>query len=126
MTTIETLAQNIRVTHDIDSLDAARRVVQAHVDQIADDPNLWDASTYTLTDAGVKLLTRAIAESYAHGYYATEAQRLIEDIADEATTIQRRAELIRAALKTELPRTAIAEAASLNEAQLDQIRDSRS
>jgi hypothetical protein len=135
-TTIDTLTQTVRDTHGIDALDAARQVVTVHVDQISDDPGLWDANTSTLTDAGVELVTGAIAESYAQGYHATAAQQLLDDIADEAAAIEaatrvvaeataRRDEIIRAALRTELPRAAIARAADLKEARLYQIRDGR-
>lgn len=136
MTTIDTLAQTIRNAHGIDTLDAAREVVTVHVDQISDDPDLWNADTDSLTEAGVELVTGAIAESYARGYHATAAQQLIEDIAAEAAAIEaaertvaerttRRDELVRAALRTELRRAEIAAAAGVKEARLYQIRDGR-
>lgn len=136
MTSIDTLAQAIRDTHGIDTLDAARDVVKVLVDQIADDPELWDADTDTLTEAGVELVSGVIAESYKQGYHASGAQRLIDDIADEAAAIEaaeqaikertvRRDELIRAALHTELRRADIAAAAGVKEARLYQIRDGR-
>lgn len=136
MTTIDALAHTIRAAHDIDTLDAAREVVRVHVDQISDDPDLWNAETDELTAAGVELVTGAVAESYAGGYHATAAQRLLDQIADEAAAIEaaeravaeateRRDELVRAALRTELPRAAIADAAGVKPARLYQIRDGR-
>jgi hypothetical protein len=133
-TTIAELAGTIAERHGIDSLDAARGVVQFHADQIADDPNLSEDGG--LTPAGVDLVTAAIAESYANGYFAPSAQQFIEDIAAEAAAIAeaeqiaaehtaRRDELIRAALRTELPRAEIAAAAGVKEARLYQIRDGR-
>lgn len=136
MTTIDTLAETIRETRGIDTLDAARDTVAVLVDQINDDPDLWDADSETLTPAGVEVVTAQIAESYAQGSHATTAQQLLEDIAEEAQAIKgaedtiaertaRRDELIRAALRTELPRAAIAKAAGVKEARLYQIRDGR-
>ncbi len=136
MTTIDDLAHTIRTTHDIDTLDAARDVVRVHVDQIADDPDLWNTEAQTLTPDGVELVTAAVAESYAQGLHATSAQRLLDDLASAAKVvavaeaalavrIADRDELIRAALRTELPRAAIASAAGVKEARLYQIRDGR-
>jgi hypothetical protein len=136
MTTIADLARTIQETHGIDTLDAARRVVAVHVDQLSNDPDLWDTNTRTLTDAGVELVTGAIAESYTQSYHATTAQRLLDDIGSEAAAIkaakqehnehiERRDELIQAAMGTELPRAAIAAAAGLREGRLYQIRDGR-
>lgn len=136
MTTIDDLAQTVRAAHDIDTLDAARDVVRVHVDQISDDLELWNAETGELTPAGVDLVTAAITESYATGLHATAAQQLLEQIADEAAAIavaervaaaatERRDQLIRSALRTELPRAAIADAARLKPARLYQIRDGR-
>jgi hypothetical protein len=134
--TIDDLARVIRATHDIDTLDAARDVVQVHVDQIADDPALWNPDTATLTDTGVEVVTGAIAEAYRVGSVATVAQRLLDEIGDERMAIEaakraiiehtaRRDEKIRAALKTELRRADIAAAAGLKPARLYQIQDVR-
>lgn len=136
MTTIDTLAEIIRDAHDIDTIDAARAVVTVHVDQVAGDADLWDADTNTLTAAGVELITGAIAESYAQGYHGSTAQLLLDNIEDEAAAIEaanqtvaertaRRDELIRAAMRTELPRAAIAAAAGVKAARLHQIRHGR-
>lgn len=136
MTTIDALAETVRTAHDIETLDAARAVVRVFVDQISGGPDLWNAETDELTPAGVQVVTGAIRESYAGGYHATTAQRLLAQIVDEATAIAtaeravaeatgRRDELIRAALRTELPRAAIASAADVKPARLYQIRDGR-
>jgi len=136
MTTIDELAETIQATHDIDTLDAARDVVQVHVDQIADDADLRQPETRRLTTAGVVVVTTAVAESYTRGLHGTAAQRLLEEIGDQAAAIAaaektiaertaRRDELVRAALRTELPRAAIAEAAGVKPARLYQIRDGR-
>ena len=132
----ETLAKTIRDTYGIDTMDAARDVVKVHVEQIADDPDLWDADADALTEAGVELVSGAIDESYKHGYHASAAQQLLDDIADEAAAIKaakqtinertvRRDDLIRSALRTEIPRPEIAAAANVKEARLYQIRDGR-
>jgi hypothetical protein len=136
MTTIEELAQAIQNTHGIDSHDAALEVVRVHVDQILGDVDLYDADTGLLTYAGTALLTEAIAQSYARGFNSTHADNLLALIDVEAGAIkaaqdeiaertERRDELIRAALRTELPRSVIAEAAGVKEARLYQIRDGR-
>lgn len=129
MTTIDDLARIIRATYDLDTLDAARDVIRVHVDQIADDPDLWDADADALTPDGVELVSGAIAASYAGGHHSTAAQQLLTDIEDAVAAIAahtaRRDELIRAALRTELPRGDIAAAAKLKPARLYQIRDGR-
>lgn len=136
MTTIDDLAQKIRDAHGIDTLTAARDVVTVHVDQIADDPELWDTDAQTLTPAGVEVITRAVAESYSVGAVATAAANLLVQIEETAAAIAvtekhreeqvaARDELIRAALRTELRRADIAAAAGVKEARLYQIRDGR-
>ncbi|WP_431977604.1 hypothetical protein [Micromonospora haikouensis] len=136
MTTIDDLARTIQHRHDLDTIDAARESVTATIDQIADDPDLWDADAAVLTPEGVKLVSEAIAESYKVGAVATGAQILLADIDDIATEIAkledrhtelvtRRDELVRAALRTELPRADIAAAARVKPARLYQIRDGR-
>src|SRR5688572_29054622 len=136
MTTIEALAQTIRTRHDLDTLDAARQVVTVYVDQISLDADLWNADAAELTDEGVEVVSRAVAESYAQQIHGTVAHRLLEEIGDEVAAIAaaeqtiaertaRRDELVRAALRTELPRAAIAEAAGVKPARLYQIRDGR-
>jgi hypothetical protein len=135
-TTIGDLAHAIAAEHGIDSFDAARDVVTVHVDQIADDPDLWNRDTETLTPAGVELVTGAVAESYRQGINSTTVDRLLDEIAtaarDIAETEKRLAEqiadrdhLIRAALRTEARRCDIAAAAGVKEARLYQIRDGR-
>lgn len=136
MTSIDTLARTIADTHGIDTLAAARDAVTALVDQIADDPDLWNAETDELTDAGVELVSDAIAESYNTGSVATAAQHLLTKISIEAAALSDlegasaertmvRAELIRAALRTELRRKDIAAAARITPARMYQIRDGR-
>lgn len=132
MTTVDDLAETIRDSHDIDTLDAAREVVTVFVVQISDDPDLWDAAAERLTDGGVEVVAGAIAQSYAQGEHGTAAQRLIEDIEEKVTAIEAakkqvadliadRDKLIRAALRTELPRGEIAAAADVKLARLHQI-----
>lgn len=136
MTTIEELARTTAASHGIDSHAAALDVVRVHVDQIADDSDLYNAETEQLTDDGAEVVATAIAESYAQGLHATRACDLLDEIAREATAISEadqaikdhtaeRNALIRAALRTELPRTDIAAAARVKEARLYQIRDGR-
>jgi hypothetical protein len=136
MTTIEDLAQDIRNIHGIDSMDAARDVVRVHVDQIASDIDLYNPGTGELTDAGTAVVTEAVAQSYRRGLNSTHAENLLALIDAEAGQIEaaekeiaerteRRDELIRAALRTELPRASIAAAAGVKEARLYQIRDGR-
>jgi hypothetical protein len=135
-TTIDELARTIANTHGIDTFAAARDVVAVHVDQIADDPDLWDAEACTLTPSGAELVAGVVAESYAIGANATDAQLLLNQIEDAAAAISQaervvadktaeRDNLIRAALGTELRRADIAAAAGVKEARLYQIRDGR-
>lgn len=136
ISSIVELAESIAAQHGIDSRTAAREVVTVHVDQIADDPEFWNADSATLTPAGVEVVTAAIAASYAQSLHGTDAQRLLDDIAAAAAAIETfqgkvseytddRDELIRAALRTELRRADIAAAAGVKEARLYQIRDGR-
>ncbi len=135
-TSIDDLAQTIADAHGIDTLEAARDVVQVHVNQIADDVDLYDSETHELTDAGAALVAEVVAQSYAHGVVSTKADNLLALIDAERGAIEaaeeevrerteRRDELIRAALRTELPRRMIADAAGVKEARLYQIRDGR-
>lgn len=128
-TTIDDLAQVVAEEHGIDTFTAAVDVVTAHVDQISDDADLWDTVTSTLTPDGVEVVTRVVAESYSIGAVATRAAQILVDLEDTVTEIgkltDRRDELIRAALKTELRRADIAAAAGVREARLYQIRDGR-
>lgn len=134
--TIDELARIVQSVYGIDTLVAAREGVGVLVDQISDDSDLWDSQTQTLTAAGIGIVLGATAESYTQGYYATTAVELIEEIANEnrsaeeaqkvaAEHLARRDELVRSALRTELPRTAIADAANVKLARLYQIRDGR-
>lgn len=136
MTSIQELAQTISETYGIDSRDAATDAVRVLVDQICDDPDLYDAETQELTTQGVEVVTEAIAVSYAKDLVSTEAGRLLQEIAEAAEAIAKfeakvaeytddRDELIRAALRTELRRADIAAAAGVKEARLYQIRDGR-
>jgi hypothetical protein len=136
MTTIEDLAQTIANIHGIDSMDAARDVVRVHLDQVADNPEFYNIETRELTDLGTTVITETIAQGYVHGFVSTHADNLLSLIDAEAGAIvaaekevaertARRDELIRAALRTELPRAAIASAAGVKEARLYQIRDGR-
>jgi hypothetical protein len=137
MTHIQDLTQTIRETHNIETLAAATDVVQLHVDAIADDAELWDADGSTLTDAGVEVVSFAIAESYRQGLNGTAEDRLLDDIGAAAAAIAaneergaelvaERDELIRAALKTTLRRADIAAAAGFKGPErLYQIRDGR-
>ena len=135
-TSIDDLARTIAERHGIDTHAAAVQVITVHVDQIADDADLWDRDTDTLTPAGVELITGAVAESYRQGITSTTVDRLLDEIAtaarDIAETEKRLAEqiadrdhLIRAALRTEARRCDIAAAAGVKEARLYQIRDGR-
>lgn len=136
MITIEDLAGEIQSTHDVDTHTHAVSVVTVHVDNVAADPDLWDADTETLTDLGAELVRDAIAQAYAQSQVATRASQLLEDLADaaerraaldveRADVIERRDALIRSALRTELTRSAIAAAGGVTMARLYQIRDGR-
>lgn len=135
MTTIESLAQDIRAQYDID-MDAARDIVQVHVDMIRDDADLWSEDAATLTPAGVEVVTEAVAIAYRKELHGTVAASLLDEIGNAAAEIrateskladliQERDEAIRKALRTELRRADIAAAAGLKEARLYQIRDGR-
>lgn len=135
-TTIEELARTIAETHGIDSHAAAIDVVRVHVDQITDDPDLYDPEAEELTGDGAAVVAQAVADSYAHDMYGTTAARLLNDLTTAARKLAlaeqavrdhtaARDEMIRAALKTELRRADIAAAAGVKEARLYQIRDGR-
>jgi len=135
MPTIPEIANQIATTHRVDH-HAAIDVVRVYVDQITDDPDLYDPDTEELTEAGAELVTGAVAESYKIGAIATTASLLLEQIADaeqeraglERQTQEARArrdELIRRAMQTELRRPDIAAAAGVKEARLHQIRHGR-
>lgn len=132
MVSIEDLARQIAEKHNIDTHAAAVAVVAAHIDAIADDPDLWTGEE--LTDAGAKVVAGAVSESYRLGLVATKASMLLEELGDVAREIRdaeerarmlvaRRDGLIRTALATELRRGDIAQAAGLNPSRLYQIRD---
>ncbi len=140
MTTIDALAEMIRAEFFIEELEAARRVAGVLVDQIADDPDLWDADTDTLTRDGVELVMDAAEQSFRQGQWSTAALQLLDQLEDTAAAIkaakleakrvideqiERRDRLVQAALRTELPRARIAEAAGVTESRLYQIRDGR-
>jgi len=137
MTSIDDLARTIRDTHGIDTLDAVRESVTVLVDQIADDPDLYDPDANALTDAGVQVVTEAVAASYSIGAVATRAAQLLVEIetvvaklnevrrqrdGEIAELTRERDELIRAAMRTELRRADIAGAAGVKVARLHQIR----
>lgn len=128
-TTIDDLARTIADEHGIDTFTAAVNVVTGTVDDIRDDADLWDSVTNTLTPAGVKLVTGAIAATYSIGAVATRAAQILVDLEDVVAEIgkltARRDDLIRAGMRTELRRADIAAAAQLNESRLYQIRDGR-
>src|ERR1051326_4284844 len=88
MTTIEELAQTIANIHGIDTLEAARQVVQVHIDQISRDVDLYNAERHELTDAGETLVTEAVAQSYARGFVSTAAENLLSKIDAEADAIK--------------------------------------
>lgn len=126
MTTIDELAQTISQQYDIE-IDPARESVQAFVDQIADDAELWNADVNTLTDAGVNVVASAMAASgEVTGPMATQ---ILDDLmaateAIDIATAQRDA-FIRLAMRAGIPRGEIASAAHVTVARLYQIRDGR-
>ncbi len=129
MTTLGDLARTIQKTHGIDSHGAALSIVEVYVGQIADDPDLWNPDTLQLTDEGEQVVTAAVLAANEQDLYSTHNAALLEAIATTAKEILERTHerdsLIRAAMKTELPRAKIAAAADLTEARLYQIRDGR-
>ena len=136
MIDVDTLARKIAATHGITTHAAAREVVIVHAEQLTDDPNLWNADTEQLTTAGEALVVQAVDEAYTAGTLATSATTFLEDIAaaaaemvtaerDLATARDRRDDLIRAAMRTELPRDAIATAGRIKPARLYQIHYGR-
>jgi hypothetical protein len=135
MPTINEIGGEIAERHDVDH-HAAIDVVRTYVDQIADDPNLWNADAEELTAAGAELVVEAIDESYRQGLTSTETGLLLQqiEIAEQEhvnlkqqtqEALMRRDELVRRAFHTELPRDRIAAAAGINKARLYQIRDGR-
>lgn len=130
MTTVDQLAGMLRVQLDLADPQATRDAVATVVGSIADDPDLWDPASATLTPAGVVAVT-AVMSQPDHG---SAESRLLEDIAEAAAAIEaaqrsvaehteRRDELVRVAMGTALPREEIAAAAGVRPARLYQIRD---
>jgi hypothetical protein len=135
MPTIPEIANQIATTHGVDR-HAAIDVVRTYVDQIADDPDLWNADAEELTAAGTELVVGAIDESHRQGLFSTDASILLQqiEIAEQERAnlkqqareaLIRRDELVRRAFATELPRDLIATAAGINKARIYQIRDGR-
>jgi hypothetical protein len=129
------LASLIANQHDI-SQEAALAAILVHTDQITDDPDLYSPEAEELTNAGVKLVTEAIAESYRQVLVSTKAGLLLQqiEIAEQERAnlkqqtreaLMRRDELVCRAFNAELPRDLIATAAGINKARLYQIRDGR-
>jgi hypothetical protein len=117
------LAQQIANKHGIDP-EIAVDVVRVHLDQIRDDPEFWTPDG--ITPRGARLILGAVFESYAIGAIASGAQRILDDLADAAQRITEAIEdrdgLIRAAMRTEVPRKQIAKAAGLSPARIHQIK----
>lgn len=136
MTTIDDLSRAVQATYDIETHAAAVDVVRATVDQISADAELWDADARELTAAGVEVASEAIAASYAQGLHGTAGVCLLELLESAAVriteartaleeAIEERDDLIRAALRTALPREQIRQAAGVTRDRLYQIRDGR-
>ncbi len=123
------LARTLADHHGIDTHAAAVDTVRVHVDEIRDDPELWDTATRTLTPAGVEVITRAVNASHSVGAVATRAAQMLVELEEVTGEIDRltarRDELVRQAMRTELRRDDIAEAAGVTPARLYQIRDGR-
>ena len=135
MPTIPEVANQIATTHMVDH-HAVLDVVRVYVDQITDDPDLYDPGTEELTAAGATLIVEAVDESYRQGLFSTDAGLLLEQIESAEQeranlkqqtreALMRRDELVRRAFHTELPRDRIAVAAGVNKARLYQIRNGR-
>lgn len=129
MTTVEDLARTIQTDFGIDSYGAALSIVGVHLNAISDDPDLYNQDTRELTDLGADMVTEAVAATDHNGWYGTRTNAILEAVAETTLFIREktaeRDSLIRAAMKTEIPRGKIAEAADLSEARLYQIRDGR-
>ncbi len=134
-TTVTDFTQDIANVHDID-LETAQRVVQVHLDQIADDPSLYNPETQALTDEGVQVVSHAIHVSGSQQLWSTTAHDLLNQLdavveritnaqADLDVLIADRDQIIRKVMTTEVPRDHIATVAGLKVARLYQIRDGR-
>jgi len=129
-TSIDDLARTLADHHGIDTHAAAVDTVRVHVDEIRDDPELWDTATRTLTSAGVEVITRAVDASYSVGAVATAAAQVLVELEEVTSEIgrltARREVLVRTAMRRhELRRDDIAAAAGVTPARLYQIRDGR-
>ncbi len=133
--TVETFAQAVANAHDID-LETAQQVVQVHVNQIADDPDLYDPDTKTLSNKGAKIVDQAIQNSDSQQLWSTTAHNLLNQldaVVERITNTQNdldvlvadRDQIIRKLMTTEVPRDHIATVAGLKPARLYQIRDGR-
>lgn len=129
MTTIADLARSIQDQYGIDSHGAALAVVGVYVDQIADDPDLWDAARNQLTADGEDVVRSAVEASHRQQLYGTVASQALEALAEKAVAAREmtaeRDSLIRFLMTTEIPRKKIAEAGLVSEPRLYQIRDGR-
>lgn len=132
MTTIDDLTQATAAKYDIPT-DAARDVVTTYVNQISDDPDLWNADDETLTTDGVDIVTTAIETAYEHDLNSSAEDLMLAELEDiiakraklTAELDERRDELVRSLMKTSVARKRIAAAADLSEPRLYQIRDGR-
>jgi len=110
-------------------LGVAPAAVSAVVDQLADDPALWDERTSTLTTAGMELVTGEFRESNAREDTASVLAD-ISEVADRIRSIEddgrdardERDALIQWALSQGVPYAAIGDAAGLSRSALDTIR----
>lgn len=131
MKTVAELAQDVANAYDIDT-ETAQQVVQVHVDQISDDPDLWNAADQTLTNNGAQVVSRAIQHSTDHQLWGTQATAMLDELAEVTNRLSQHDELIadrdrliRNLMGTEVPREHIASVAGLKVARLYQIRDGR-
>ncbi len=129
MTTIADLAHSIQQQHGIDSHGAALAIINVYVDQISDDPDLWDDARHELTPDGERVIRGAVEAAEAQELYGTVATQALEALAEKAAaareTTAERDSLIRFLMTTEIPRKKIAEAGLVSEPRLYQIRDGR-
>lgn len=125
--TIENLTNQLVATTGYDK-SAVHAGLVAIVDQIIDDPDLWDEDSKTLSAAGAELTCAEFRKGFLGGA-EQEAIDLLGTIAAQMERMERdgdalaqsRDDLIRYLMGTATPRTIIAEAAGLTLSRMYQI-----
>lgn len=118
--TVSGLAEDMASAHGMDD-SAAEEAVRTAVDQIADDPDLWDADRELIIGQGVQIVSDQIAQHAKSTAETSMLEELASVPAQIAELETRRDELVRSLMGTSVPRAQIAEARGTTVARLYQI-----